>query len=77
MPVEISDLDAMQTQYKDAVEDWITAIRLEERLASVNHNLAEVDQWENADLAEEVARTRAKAAKEAYEAALRKKFFNF
>ncbi|HEY6446073.1 MAG TPA: hypothetical protein VIY53_06410 [Acidobacteriaceae bacterium] len=77
MPVEISDLDAMQTLYKDAVEEWIAAIRLEERLASINHKLAEVDQWENADLAEEEARTRAKSAKETYEAALREKFFNF
>ena len=77
MPVEISDLDALQSQYKDAVEEWIAAIRQEERLASVNHNLAQVDQWENADLAEEDARNRTKAAKEAYEDALREKFFNF
>lgn len=77
MPVEVSDLDEMQTRYKAAVEEWIAAIRQEEELASVNHSVAEVDRWEAADLAEEDARNRAKTAKEAYEDALREKFFSF
>jgi hypothetical protein len=36
----------MQTAYKAAVEEWITAIKQEEALASVNHSVAEVDKWE-------------------------------
>jgi len=77
MPVEISELDRMQTAYKTAVDSWIAAIREEEALASVNHSEAEIDAWEGAGFREEAARDNAKLAKEAYEAALREKFFSF
>jgi hypothetical protein len=77
MDSEITELDAMQLAYKASVEDWIGAIRKEEDLASMNHSLAQVDQWEQAHFNEEAARKRAKAAKAHYEAALRKKFFSF
>ena len=77
MTVEIAELDKLQADYKTAVEEWIAAIRHEEALASVNHTIAEVDLWENAGFAEEEFREKAKAAKEAYEDALREKFFDF
>jgi hypothetical protein len=77
MPVEISELDQMQKNYKAAVEEWIAAIRREEALASVNHTVAEIDTWEKAAMDEEEARDKAKEAKKAYEDALREKFFNF
>jgi hypothetical protein len=77
MPAELTDLDQMQKNYKAAVDAWVAAIREEETLASVNHTLAEIDKWENADDAEEDARDKAKSAKKAYEDALREKFFNF
>lgn len=77
MAIEIAELDAKQRSYKAAVEEWITAIREEEALASVNHDLAEVDEWEKAGFREEEAREKAKAAKTAYEDALREEFFNF
>lgn len=77
MPVEISELDQMQMNYKAAVEEWIAAIRREEALASVNHTVAEIDTWEKAAMDEEEARDKAKEAKKAYEDALREKFFNF
>jgi hypothetical protein len=77
MPVEITDLDQLQTAYKTAVDQWIATIREEEALASVDHSEAEIDAWEAAGFREEEARDKAKAAKEAYEAALREKFFNF
>jgi hypothetical protein len=77
MAIDISELDQMQSNYKAAVDAWVAAIRQEEALASVNHNVAEVDQWELADDREEVARNKAKAAKTAYESALRQEFFNF
>jgi hypothetical protein len=77
MAIDISELDQMQSNYKAAVDEWISAIRQEEALASVNHNVAEVDQWELADDREEEARNKAKAAKTAYESALRKEFFHF
>ncbi len=77
MPVEVQELDEMQKNYKSAVDEWIAAIQQEEALASVNHDVAEVDRWENAGMHEEELRQKAKAAKKAYEDALREKFYNF
>ena len=72
-----AELDSLQMAYKAAVEDWIAAIREEEALASVNHTVAQVDQWEGAGFREEELRNKVKAAKRAYEGALRKRFFQF
>jgi hypothetical protein len=77
MSGENPELDALQAAYKDAVEAWIVAIRKEEALASVNHEIAEVDQWEKAHFEEDEMRSTVKAAKKKYEDALRKKFFGF
>jgi sulfur carrier protein ThiS len=77
MPIEISELDQMQSAYKAAVEEWVAAIRQEEALASVNHSIAEVDQWEQAHFKEDEIRDKVKAAKKRYEDALREKFFGF
>jgi hypothetical protein len=77
MAIDISELDQMQSNYKAAVDEWVTTIRQEEALASVNHTVAEVDQWELAGDREEEARNKAKAAKAAYESALRQEFFHF
>ena len=70
-----AELDQLQQAYKAAVESWIAAIRREEALASGNHSVAEIDQWEHAHFEEEDLRTKAKAAKKEYENALRLKFF--
>jgi hypothetical protein len=75
--IDIEELDRMQKNYKAAVDEWVAAIRQEEALASVNHNVAEVDAWESAGFREEEARSKAKAAKGAYESALREEFFHF
>ena len=72
-----AELDRMQAAYKAAVEEWIKAIREEEALASVNHSVAEVDQWEGAHFREEDLRNTVKAAKKQYEDALREKYFDF
>jgi hypothetical protein len=74
---DTSELDQMQTAYKTAVEQWLTAIKEEEALASVNHTIAEVDKWEGAHFAEDELRNKVKAAKKKYEDALREKFFGF
>jgi len=71
------ELDEMQRAYKAAVELWVAAIRREEQLASTIHSVAAVDRWEHAHDEEESARSRAKLAKQNYEAALREKFFGF
>jgi hypothetical protein len=72
-----SDLDALQKAYKAAVDTWVSAIRAEEELASVNHTVAEVDDWEAAHFQSEVFRKKAEAAKAEYEAGLRERFFGF
>jgi hypothetical protein len=77
MSIDIAELDLKQSIYKEAVEDWIAAIRKEEALASMNHSVAEIDEWENAGFREEDARQKAKTAKKAYEDALRDEQFNF
>jgi hypothetical protein len=77
MPGTHADLDAMQAAYHEAVEAWIAAIRDEEAVASVAHNVAEVDQWEAAHFREDDIRQKVKAAKKAYEDALRRAHFDF
>ncbi len=78
MAVEISELDELQSSYKTAVDEWIAIIRAEEALASAaDHSVAEIDAWEEAHDREDEARHKAKAAKRAYEDALREKFFHF
>jgi hypothetical protein len=71
------ELDRLQMLYKAAVEEWITAIKQEEALASVDHSVAAVDQWEQAHFREDEIRSKVKAAKRQYESALREKFFGF
>ena len=77
MDIDSSELDHLQADYKKAVEGWIAAIRKEEALASVNHDVADVDKWQQAHFEEDDMRTTVKAAKEKYEDALRAKFFGF
>ncbi|MGO4871911.1 MAG: hypothetical protein ACLPGW_15095 [Roseiarcus sp.] len=77
MESEATELDGLQAGYKAAVERWIRAIREEEALASVNHSVAEVDEWEAAHFREDELRDAVIAAKKQYEDALRRKFFAF
>ena len=77
MMIDTAELDRMQGAYKAAVEKWVATIREEEALASANHDVAQVDQWEGAAFREEDARNKAKAAKKEYESALREEFFDF
>jgi hypothetical protein len=72
---EHPELDQLQATYKAAVEAWISAIKNEEALASVNHTVADVDQWERAHFEEDEMRSTVKEAKAKYEEALRAKFF--
>jgi hypothetical protein len=74
---EHPELDELQAAYKSAVEAWIAAIRKEEALASVAHDIADVDQWEKAHFDEDEMRSVVKDAKAKYEDALRAKFFGF
>jgi hypothetical protein len=77
MDNDIQELDSLQTAYKALVDEWVAAIREEEALASVVHDVAEVDAWEAASFKQDELRSKVLAAKQAYEDGLRKKFFDF
>jgi len=74
---DIAELDRLRQAYKDAVEQWIAAIRAEENLATPDHTVPAVDVWEHAGFDEEEARDKAKEARQEYEDALRKVDFGF
>lgn len=77
----MDDLEGVLKQlldtYKTTVEEWIVAIKEEEALASATSSVDEVDKWEAAHAKEDEIRSRVKEAKQIYEDALRKKFFDF
>jgi len=77
MDNDVFELDRLQAAYKAAVEEWIAAIKREEALASVNHDITKVDLWEAAHFAEDEIRGKVLAAKKEYEDALREKFYDF
>lgn len=77
MAIEKQVLDAKQAAYRAAVDAWVEAIRAEEALAAVEHNVAELDAWQAAGDREEELRVEAKTAKREYEDALREEFFQF
>lgn len=66
-----AELDQRRQAYKDAVEKWVSAIREEEALATLDHSVHAWDLWEKAGFAEEEAREHALDAKQAYEDGLR------
>ena len=43
MAGEDAELDRLQAAYKAKVDTWVTAIRAEEELASVDHTVAQID----------------------------------
>ena len=71
--MEIASLQA----HKAAVEEWITTIRVEEELASIDPSEARLDDWERAHLKEEAARNKARKAKKDYEDTIRLAMFGF
>jgi hypothetical protein len=74
---ESPDLDALLSAYRTAVEDWITAIREEERLAVPDHSMRDWETWDRSVLKEQEAGETAADAREVYEDALRKSLLNF
>ena len=60
--MENAELDKLRFNYKAAVERWIAAIRAEENLATPDHSMIAVEDWDRAGFTEEDARNIAKAA---------------
>jgi hypothetical protein len=75
--MENAELDKLRFNYKAAVERWIAAIRFEEDLATADHSMVAVEDWEKADFSEEASRAAAKASRKEYQDALRQVLYNF
>jgi hypothetical protein len=65
------DLDQLRLAYKEAVDDWVDAIRAEEALATPDHSMVAMERWDAAHLSEHDAHAKASEAREAYKDALR------
>ncbi len=72
-----AELDKLQAGYQKAVDDWVTAIRAEEALASVHHSVAELDKWGEFHAIEHKAHKEVIFRKRLYEDALRRDLFGF
>ena len=51
--MENTELDKLRFNYKAAVERWVAAIRAEENLATPDHSMVAVENWDQANFAEE------------------------
>jgi hypothetical protein len=70
-----SKLDELQQAYKQAVDQWVIAIRAEEALATPDHSETAMEKWDQAGFAEQDAQNKAKQARDAYKDALRQLHF--
>jgi hypothetical protein len=65
------NLDQLRLAYKAAVDEWVDSIRAEEALATPDHSMIAMEQWDTAHFREHDAHTKATDAREAYQDALR------
>lgn len=65
------DLDHLRLAYKKAADEWVDAIRAEEALATPDHSMIAMEQWDEAHFREEDAHTKAREARDAYKDGLR------
>ncbi len=65
------NLDQLQQSYKQAVDEWVAAIRAEEALATPDHSETAMERWDSADFTVQDAGKKAKAARDAYKEGLR------
>ena len=66
-----ADLDQLRLTYKQAVDEWVDAIRAEEALATPDHSMVAMERWDAAHFTEEDAQKKATEAREAYKDGLR------
>jgi hypothetical protein len=75
--MDTSTLDSLRLAYKLATDQWVNAIRAEEALATADHSVVAWEHWDTAGFAEEDARAKAKAARDAYKDGLREANLGF
>lgn len=71
MSTTAADLDQLRLAYKQAVDEWIEAIRAEEDLATPDHSMVAWERWDAAHFKEHDAHTKVTVARDAYKDALR------
>jgi hypothetical protein len=69
--MEKPNLDQLQQAYKQAVDEWVIAIRAEEALATPDHSETAMERWDSADFTVQDAWKKAKAARDNYKEGLR------
>jgi hypothetical protein len=65
-------LSELRLTYKNAVDEWVEAIRAEEALATTDHSMTAMEKWDAAHFREQDAQTKATEAREAYLDGLRR-----
>jgi TRAP-type C4-dicarboxylate transport system substrate-binding protein len=75
--METTDFDQLYSAYKQAVDQWVEAIRAEEALATGDHSMTQMEAWDEAGFRLHDAELTAKKARDAYKNALRKKNYGF
>ena len=75
--METTDFDQLYSAYKQAVDQWVEAIRAEEALATGDHSMIQMEAWDEAGFRLHDAELTAKKARDAYKNALRKKNYGF
>ena len=66
-----TDLDQLRIAYKRAGNEWVDTIRAEEALATLDHSMIAMEQWDAAHFEERDANAKATEARESYKDALR------
>ncbi len=69
--MEKPELDELQQKYKQAVDEWVSAIRAEEALANADHSETAMEKWDRADFVVQDAEKQAREARDQYKDALR------
>jgi hypothetical protein len=75
--MENLDFDQLLLNYKQAVDLWVAAIRSEEALASSDHSMIAMENWDTAGMHVHDTELAAKKARDIYKNALRKKNYGF
>jgi hypothetical protein len=71
------DFDNLLSGYRQAIDNWVTAIEAEEALANDDHSMVEMEKWDAAGFTVQDAEAKAKKARDQYKSALRKKNYGF
>jgi len=69
-------LDHTRFMYKKAVDEWVDAIRDEEALATPDHSMTAMEEWDAAHFREQDAQEKATQAREKYKDELRRANYN-